>query len=70
MKLISKSVSCDEAEYVYDYKGYIIKEYYFKDEDCMHHFAAVYQNNEKLTQFKWYNCLEEAIEYVNRKVKK
>ena len=34
--------SWDWKEYLYEYKGYKIRETYFHEEDCNHHSAIIY----------------------------
>lgn len=70
LKLVKKDVQWDEAEYIYEYKGYVIKEYYFHEEDCDHHSAHVYFNNKELKQFNWAGCLQQAIKYIDELISK
>lgn len=58
----------DEAEYIYEYKGYTIKEYYYMEEDCTHHSAHVYKDGKQLKQFNWAGCLQEAMKFIDQEL--
>lgn len=66
MKLISKHEDTFDAKYVYEHNGFIIKETYYGEDDCTHHFVKVYLDNEEIERF---NNLKEAIEFIDKKEK-
>lgn len=70
LKLIEKEQSWDFQEYVYEYKGYKIREVYFSEEDCNHHNAIVYLGDRELIQYSYGGCLEKAIAYVDSLVER
>lgn len=65
LKLIKKEEDAFSAEYIYEYKGYIIKESYDAEDDCTHHSASVYSGDKNLKQYNYGSCLDNAMAYVD-----
>lgn len=65
MKLISKHEENNYAEYIFEYKGYTIKETCYAEDDCTHHSARVLKDNAEITRFNWLGCLEQAKKYID-----
>lgn len=55
----------DCQEYLYDYKGYTIREFYYHEEDCNHHNAIIYKDGKDIKQFNWDGCMIKAMEYID-----
>lgn len=63
--IVEQEIGSDYKDTTFDYKGYVIEEHYFAEEDCTHHSAVVFLGGQVLTKFRWEGCLEKAMEFVD-----
>lgn len=67
MKLISQNGGNDYIERTYEYRGYIIEETRYCEEDCNHHIATVLLDNNEVAQFNWNDCIEQAQQFIDER---
>ena len=63
--IVKQEIGHDYEDITFNYKGYVIEEHYFREEDCTHHSAVVLLGGQVLTEFRWDGCLEKAMEYID-----
>ena len=63
--IVKQEIGSDYKDTTFNYKGYIIEEHYFAEEDCTHHSAVVFLGGQVLTEFRWEGCLKKAMEFVD-----
>ena len=48
LKLIDSRYGGGEEYNTYEYRGYTIEEYYYREDDCTHHICDIFKENKHL----------------------